>query len=67
MKGKRIERIPKLWQRARERLQDPEPPSLKYSIPILQAAADEENDELQDLSSRLLAAAMDPKRRDAMR
>ena len=33
----------------------------------MQAAADEENDELQDLWSRLLAAAMDPNRRDAMR
>jgi Abortive infection alpha len=33
----------------------------------LQAAADEENEDLQDLWSRLLAAAMDPSRRDAMR
>src|SRR5580704_10526643 len=61
-----------LWQRTRERLEhrgiaDPEPPSLKNSIPILEAAADEENEELQDLWSRLLAAAMDPNRRDAMR
>jgi hypothetical protein len=46
---------------------DPEPPSLKYAIPIFQASADEENEELQDLWSRLLAAAMDPNRRDAMR
>jgi hypothetical protein len=53
-----------LWQNTRERLQDrridPETPSLKYAIPILEAAADEENEELQDLGSRLLAAAMDP-------
>jgi hypothetical protein len=60
------------WHEARERLRDrgvadPEPPSLKYAIPIFQAAADEENEELQDLWSRLLAAAMDPNRRDAMR
>ena len=60
-----------IWQRTRERLRDrgvdPEPPSLKYAIPILEAAADEENDELKDLWSRLLAAAMDPNRRDTMR
>jgi Abortive infection alpha len=73
VKAKRIERIAVLWQKTRERLRDrgisddPEPPSLKYAIPILQAAADEENEELQDLWSRLLAAAMDPNRRDAMR
>jgi hypothetical protein len=72
VKAKRIERIERLWQRTRERLRDrgvadPEPPSLKYAIPILQAAADEENEELQDLWSRLLAAAMDPNRADAMR
>ena len=72
VKAKRIEKVARLWQRTREHLQDrgiaePEPPSLKYAIPILQAAADEENEELQDLWSRLLAAAMDPKRRDAMR
>ena len=72
VKARRIERIERLWQRTRERLRDrgiadPEPPSLKYAIPILQAAADEENEELQDLWSRLLAAAMDPSRADAMR
>jgi hypothetical protein len=72
VKAKRIERIEKLWRETRERLQDrgvadPEPPSLKYAIPILQEAADEENAELGDLWSRLLAAAMDPRRRDTMR
>ena len=72
VKSKRIEKHAMLWHRTRERLAhrgvaDPEPPSLKYAIPILEAAADEENEELQDLWSRLLAAAMDPKRRDAMR
>jgi hypothetical protein len=71
LKAKRIERIAVLWQKTRERLRDravdPEPPSLKYAIPILEAAADDENEELQDLWSRLLAAAMDPNRRDAMR
>jgi hypothetical protein len=57
VKAKRIERWAAIWQRTRERLQDrgadPEPPSLKYAIPILEAAADEENEELQDLWSRL--------------
>jgi hypothetical protein len=71
VKAKRIERLAALWQRTREHLRDrgvdPEPPSLKYAIPILEAAADEENEELQDLWSRLLAAAMDPNRRDAIR
>jgi Abortive infection alpha len=71
VKVKRVERLAVHWQMASERLRargiDPEPPSLKYAIPILEAAADEENGELQDLWSRLLAAAMDPNRRDAMR
>jgi hypothetical protein len=44
VKAKRIERMAVLWQRTRERLRDrgtdPEPPSLKYAIPILEAAAD---------------------------
>jgi Abortive infection alpha len=72
VKAKRIERIAILWESTRERLRDrgiadPEPPSLKYATPILQAAADEENQELQDLWSRLLAAAMGPSRADSMR
>jgi hypothetical protein len=72
VRAKRVERQGKLWQKTRKRLQDrgiadPEPPSLKYAIPILEAAADEESEELQDLWSRLLSAAMDPNRRDAMR
>jgi Abortive infection alpha len=72
VKAKRIERIEMLWRGTRERLRergvaDPEPPSLKYAIPILQAAADEENKELEDLWSRLLAATMERGRRDAMR
>jgi hypothetical protein len=72
VKAKRIEKLVMLCQRTRERLQDrgvadPEPPSLKYAISILQAAADEEIQELQDLWSRLLAAAMDPSRRNGVR
>ena len=71
VKAKRNERIERLWQKTSERLRDrgvdPESPSLRYAIPILEAAADEENGELQDLWSRLLAAAIDPNGRDAMR
>jgi len=42
VKAKRLERIAILWQQTSERLRDrgigdPEPPSLKYAIPILQA------------------------------
>jgi hypothetical protein len=48
-------------------VQEPEPPSFKFAIPILEAAVDEENAGLQDLWARLLAAAMDPARRDEMR
>jgi hypothetical protein len=40
---------------------------LKLAIPILQAAADENREELLDLWARLLAAAMDPTRRDLIR
>jgi Abortive infection alpha len=71
VRAKRIERMAvlsqRIWERLHDRGIDPEPPSLKYAIPILEAAADDENGELQDLWSRLLAAAMDPNRRDAMR
>jgi hypothetical protein len=53
VKVKRVERLAVHWQMASERLRargiDPEPPSLKYATPILEAAADEENGELQDL------------------
>lgn len=41
---------------------EPEPPPLKIAIPILEAAADEDREELQDLWARLLAAAMNPNR-----
>jgi Abortive infection alpha len=72
VKARRIERAAIVWKKTQERLEDmgvqePEPPSLKFAIPILSAAADEENEGLQDIWARLLAAAMDPKRRDGMR
>jgi hypothetical protein len=45
----------------------PEPPPLKLALPILAAAADESREELQDLWSRLLAAAMNPNRQSSFR
>ena len=72
VKARRIERATILWEKTLGRLRDwrveePEPPSLKFAIPILEAAVDEENTGLQDLWARLLASAMDPARRDEMR
>jgi hypothetical protein len=72
VKVARAERLAILWANAKKRLEDrgiahPEPPSLKLALPILDAAADENNQELQDLWASLLAAAMDPKRRDWVR
>jgi hypothetical protein len=72
VRARRIEKATILWEKTKERLRDwrvqePEPPSFKFAIPILEAAVDEENEELQDLWARLLAAAMDPTRRDEMR
>jgi hypothetical protein len=72
VKARRIEKAAVLWKKTQERLRDlgvhePEPPSLKFAIPILEAAVDEDNEGLQDLWARLLAASMDPKRRDGMR
>jgi len=61
----RVARLAKLWENARNRLQEdgiaePVPPNLKLALPILIAAADENRDELQDLWARLLAATMNP-------
>jgi hypothetical protein len=72
VKARRIEKATILWEKTQERLRDwrvhePDPPSLKYAIPILEAAVDEENEGLQNLWARLLATAMDPARRDQMR
>jgi hypothetical protein len=72
VKARRIEKATILWEKTQEQLRDwrvqkPEPPSRKFAIPILEAAVDEENAGLQDLWARLLAAAMDPARRDEMR
>jgi hypothetical protein len=72
VKVHRAENAVKLWAAAKKRLEDrgvvaPEPPSLKLALPILESAIDENNAELRDLWARLLAAAMDPLRRDAVR
>ena len=48
-------------------IKDTMPPRLTLALPILQAAADESQDELQDLWARLLAAAMDPARSSKVR
>ena len=72
VKVARAKRLAILLEGTKKHLQDrgvvePEPPSLKLALPIFEAAADESNQELQDLWASLLAAAMDPKRRDWVR
>jgi Abortive infection alpha len=72
VKAARKRRLGILEAKTKKLLQDqgiaePESPSLKLALPIFEAAADEDNQELQDLWARLLAAAMDPKRRDLVR
>jgi hypothetical protein len=46
---------------------NPQPVTPAVAIPLLRAAYDENRAELQDLWTRLLAAAMDPSRADAVR
>ena len=48
-------------------INDPEPVNPKIALPILAAAADETNEELQDLWERPLAAAMNPNRAKQVR
>jgi hypothetical protein len=70
VKARRIENAVNFSKKLQERLEAQaaqEPPSLKFAIPILAAAVDEENEGLQELWARLLATAMDPARRDEMR
>lgn len=67
VKINRKENFIRLWHKAKKRLADqgieePAPANPKLALPILIAAADENNEELQDLWARLLAAAMNPAR-----
>jgi len=64
---RRAENIAEMMNRAKKKLEawgveDSEPASLTVAIPILQGAADESREEIQDLWARLLAAAMTPSR-----
>jgi hypothetical protein len=72
LKVRRTENMAGMMRRAKERLtargiKEPQPAALTIALPILRAAADEDRQELQDLWARLLAAAMDPSRRDRVR
>jgi hypothetical protein len=72
VKAWRAERLAITWDGVKRRLKnreitEPEPPSLKLALPILAAAADETSEELRELWESLLAAAMDPNRRDLVR
>ena len=64
---KRVENIVKMATKARERLEargvkEQQEVPLSLGLPLLEAASDEDRDELVDLWARLLAAAMDPAR-----
>lgn len=72
IKAARAERLSVIWEKSKKRLEDrgvtdPEPPSLKLALPILEAAADENHEEISGLWERLLANAMDPSRRGRVR
>lgn len=66
LKVKRAEQLAAMLTKARERLRargiQPKHASLSMALPLLQAAADEGREELQDLWARLMAAAADPAR-----
>jgi Abortive infection alpha len=69
--AKRLERKAILLERAYKRLkqrgiENPEP-TLKLAPSILEAAADEDREELQKIWEGLLAAALDPKRQNLIR
>jgi hypothetical protein len=64
---RRAQNIAEMMNKAKKKLEswgveDSEPASLTVAIPILQGAADESREEIQDLWARLLAAAMTPSR-----
>src|SRR5262245_54008942 len=67
----RAEQIAILAAKARKRLKargiEPEPASLSVTLPLLEAAADESREELQEIWARLLAATADPSRARSFR
>jgi Abortive infection alpha len=68
----RLEHMVKLLKKAKKLLdeqgvKEPISPNPKVTLPILNAAADENSEELQDLWARLLAAAMNPTRSKQVR
>jgi Abortive infection alpha len=72
LKARRLENFAHIAQKAQEQLKArhvdaPEPPRLSILLPLIVAAADEEDDELQDIWARLLAAAADPARAGLVR
>ena len=71
LKVRRAENLIRTVKKAQERLKrdgiEAEPASLSIGLPILQAAADESREELQDIWARLLAAAADPARAKSFR
>ena len=71
IKARRAENLARLFAEAHARLKKDgikvEPASLSIGLPILEAAADESREELQDLWAALLAAAADPSRSKSFR
>jgi hypothetical protein len=72
LKARRMENFARIAEKAQRRLKlrnvtSTTPPRLPVLLPLINAAADEENDELQDLWARLLAAAADPARAKSFR
>src|SRR5215471_547933 len=72
LKVRRAENLARILAIAKERLkargvEPKEPASLSITRPLVQAAADESRDELQDIWARLLAAAADPARAKSFR
>lgn len=71
IKAWRWENAHKILAEAVERLRaqgiEPAAPNPRVFVPLLEAAADEGSEELQALWARLLAAAVDPNRKNAVR
>ena len=71
LKVRRIENLSKTVEKAKKRLEQSrvrtEPPSLSVLLPLVQAAADEDRDELQEIWAGLLAASADPARKRTFR